>query len=70
MSNCCDANGNCTQGRDCPVRVAPYRPVMRAADPLPPSIWRAQVKRLAYWVLMGFFGLLWLALVSAIVSCA
>jgi hypothetical protein len=19
--NCCDANGNCTQGRDCPVRI-------------------------------------------------
>jgi len=20
MTNCCDANGNCTQGRDCPIR--------------------------------------------------
>jgi hypothetical protein len=20
MTNCCDANGNCNQGRDCPVR--------------------------------------------------
>jgi hypothetical protein len=20
MTNCCDANGNCVQGRDCPVR--------------------------------------------------
>ncbi len=20
MTNCCDANGNCTQGRNCPIR--------------------------------------------------
>jgi hypothetical protein len=20
MTNCCDANGNCTQGKDCPIR--------------------------------------------------
>jgi len=20
MTNCCDANGNCNQGRDCPIR--------------------------------------------------
>jgi len=20
MTECCDANGNCTQGRDCPIR--------------------------------------------------
>ena len=20
MTNCCDANGNCVQGRDCPIR--------------------------------------------------
>jgi hypothetical protein len=33
--NCCDYD--CNQGRDCPARVAKARPVMRAADPLPPS---------------------------------
>ncbi len=57
MSNCCDEYGNCNQGRDCPVRVATYRPVMRAVDPLPPNIWREQLKRLGYWVLMAVFGL-------------
>lgn len=57
MSNCCDANGNCTQDRDCPVRVATYRAVMRAADPLPASMWRAHVRRMAYWMLMAIIGL-------------
>lgn len=47
--NCC--SNDCQQGRNCPVRVAKARPVMRAADPLPPSIWRYQLKRLAYWML-------------------
>lgn len=28
-----------------------------AADPLPPSIWRDQLKRLGYWMLMAMIGL-------------
>jgi hypothetical protein len=36
---------------------------MRAADPLPSAQWRAQVNHLAYWMLMGVFGLLWLAFI-------
>jgi hypothetical protein len=69
MSNCCDDYGNCRQGRDCPIRVATYRPVMRAADPLPPSIWRHQLKRLAYWVLMAILGLtVWPLLAYAVLS--
>ena len=55
--NCCDDFGDCTQGRNCPVRVAKYKPVMMAADPLPPSIWRDQLKRLWYWMLMAVIGL-------------
>ena len=55
--NCCDDFGDCTQGRNCPVRVAKYKPVMLAADPLPPSIWRQQLKRLGYWMLMAVIGL-------------
>ena len=42
---CCD--GNCRQGRDCPVQ-----PVT-----LKQFYWR-----LAYWMLMSVAGLLWLAL--------
>ncbi len=58
MTNCCDDYGNCNQGRDCPVRVAKYRPVMRVAEPLPTSIWREQLKRLGYWVLIAVIGLI------------
>ena len=62
--NCCDYE--CNQGRDCPVRVAKARPVMKAADPLPVSVWRYQLKRLGYWLLMGILGMLWL---SFLVAC-
>jgi hypothetical protein len=54
--NCC--NYDCNQGRDCPVRVAKAKPVMRAADPLPPSIWRCQLRKLAYWVLLAILGVI------------
>ena len=63
--NCCNDFGDCDQGRDCPVRVAKYKPVMMAADPLPPSIWRNQLKRLGYWVLMAVLGVLWLSFLMA-----
>ena len=62
--NCCDDYGNCTQGRECPARVAKAKPVMMAADPLPPSAWRCQLKKLAYWVLLGVLGVLWLGWLS------
>jgi hypothetical protein len=57
---CCDDYGNCNQGRDCPARVARSRAVMRAADPLPPSGWRRQLRYLAEWMLLGLVGVLWL----------
>jgi len=38
---------------------------MRAADPLPPSVWRYQLKKLAYWVLLGVLGVLWLGFLAA-----
>ena len=57
MTNCCDDYGNCNQGRDCPIRVARVGQRMKSADPLPPSIWRHQLKRLAYWMLMALIGL-------------
>ena len=56
--NCC--TNDCNQGRDCPARVTKAKPVMRAADPLPPSIWRYQLQKLAYWMLLAVLGLtLW-----------
>ena len=63
--NCCNDFGDCNQGRDCPVRVAKYKPLMLAADPLPPSIWRDQLRRLGYWVLMAVLGMLWLSFLMA-----
>ena len=65
--NCCDQFGNCNQGRDCPVRVAKYRPVMMAADPLPPSTWRQQIRYLAEWVLIAIVSVVWLALLYILV---
>ena len=52
--NCCDEYGNCTQGRDCPVRIA------RA---LQPSTSKRIFRRFFYWLLTAILGLLWLALV-------
>lgn len=65
--NCCDENGNCNQGRDCPVRVAKIGQRIPGPDLLPPSVWRYQLKRLAYWMLMAILGLLWMAF---LVACA
>jgi hypothetical protein len=56
MTTCC--NGNCNQGKDCPMRVARIGQRMKSADPLPPSIWRHQLKRLAYWLLMAVIALI------------
>ena len=61
--NCCDYD--CNQGRECPARVAKAKPVMRAAKPLPPSVWRYQLKKLAYWVLLAVFGMLWMGFLAA-----
>lgn len=58
--NCCDeycSTYGCNQGRDCPVRVAKVGRKMADAEPLPPSIWRHQLKKLAYWLLMVLIGL-------------
>jgi hypothetical protein len=63
--NCCDENGNCNQGRDCPVRVAKVGQRLHGPELLPASVWRYQLKRLAYWVLMAIFGMLWLAFLVA-----
>lgn len=50
-------NDNCNQGPNCQVRVAKIGQRMKTADPLPPSIWRDQLRRLAYWMMMAVIGL-------------
>lgn len=56
--NCC--TNDCNQGRECPAKVTKAKAVMRAADPLPPSIWRYQLRKLAYWMLLAILGVtLW-----------
>ena len=56
--NCCDEYGNCRQGRDCPVRIA---------HSLQPSTSKRLFGRFFYWLLIAILGLLWLALLVAIV---
>jgi hypothetical protein len=34
---------------------------MLAAEPLPPSTWRQQLRYLAEWVLLGLVGVLWIS---------
>jgi len=57
--NCCDEYGNCRQGRDCPVRIA------RASKPL---VSKRLLRRFFYWLLIAILGLLWLALLVAIMA--
>jgi hypothetical protein len=57
--NCCDEYGNCTQGRDCPVRIA---------RPLQPSTSKRLFRRFFYWLLIAILGLLWLAFLVAVVA--
>jgi hypothetical protein len=57
--NCCDEYGNCTQGRDCPVRVA---------RSLQPSTSKRLLRRFFYWLLIAILGLLWMAFVAIVVA--
>lgn len=43
--NCCDYD--CQQGPDCPARVAKVGQAMKAAEPLPPTLWRIYLGSLA-----------------------
>jgi hypothetical protein len=63
MTNCCDAYGNCRQGRECPVRkerieqVAKVGKRMHGPEPLQSSMWRYWVRLVAFWLLVGLLGL-------------
>jgi hypothetical protein len=50
-------------------KMTKHRPVMRAADPLPPSVWRVYLRYLAKWMLISILGLLWLAFLTTCVYC-
>ena len=54
--NCCDEYGNCTQGRDCPVRIA---------RSLKPSTSKRLLRRFFYGLFIAILGVLWLALLVA-----
>lgn len=58
--NCCDEYGNCTQGRDCPVRIS--------SDQVQPSTFKRLLRRFSYWMLMAILGVLWLAFLVAVVA--
>jgi hypothetical protein len=47
-------------------QVAKIGKRIKSDDPLPPSIWRYQLRRLAYWVLIAFLGMLFAALTCAV----
>lgn len=68
--NCCDENGNCNQGQNCPVRVAKIGQKVHGPELLPPSVWRYQLKRVAWWFVLGILGMLWLAFLVACVAHA
>jgi len=51
-------------------QVAKIGKRIKSDDPLPPSIWRHQLRRLAYWMLMAFLGMLWMAFLAACAAYA
>ena len=65
--NCCDYD--CEQGRDCPARVAKCKPVMLAAEPLPPSPVPGYLRRMATAMLLVLGVVLvicmWIVLIAA-----
>jgi hypothetical protein len=70
IKSCCDeycSTHGCNQGRNCPVRVAKVGKKLHGPDPLPSSIWRYQLKKLGYWMLISILGMLWIAF---LVACA
>lgn len=64
-----DASGyacTCTE----PAKVAKARPVLQDRELLPPSVWRAQLRVLAKWVLLAVGMLLCAALLGTVAACS
>ena len=57
IMNCCD--GNCNQGRDCPLRIA------HASEFL---LSKRLFRRFFYWLMIAMLGLLWMAFVAIVVA--
>lgn len=58
MVMCC--NGDCDQGRRCPLRVARVKArYPRYPDCESPSHWRERVRGVAWWVLFALLNLLY-----------
>jgi hypothetical protein len=51
VMNCCD--GDCNQGRDCPIRVARVRSRDYAKEAYPPSKTPRHIRALAKWMLIA-----------------
>jgi len=56
--------------QDQPVSVAKVGQRVHGPELLPQSVWRYQLRRLAYWVLMAILGMLWMAFLVACVAHA
>lgn len=63
--NCCDDYGKCTQGRNCPVRVAHIGKKMHGPEPIknPPTLRR--LAKAAKWVLVWFA--VWVVYVACLI---
>lgn len=61
--SCTTCNGNCRQGRDCPLRVARVGARIPGPEPLPPETWRAKLGSLALTALCVIAALMFLAMV-------
>ena len=57
VMNCCE--GNCNQGRDCPLRIA------HVSQPL---FSKCLLGRFFYWLLIAILGVLWMAFVAIVVA--
>jgi hypothetical protein len=66
--NCCNNFGECTQGRDCPVRVAKVGKRMHGPEPLKSVLWRYWVRRLALWLLLALVWLVGAALMLSLLG--
>lgn len=65
----CQGRGRDASGYPCTcTAVAKVGKKMHGPELLPPSVWRYQLRRLGYWLLMAVVGLLWLSFLLAVTA--